>query len=60
MRHDNDESGINAEIRELMGELSDDVERLNIAADQSSTPDEIRHMIAALADKISGIASLMR
>jgi len=59
MRHD-DESGIQAEINELMGELRIDVERLNIAADSSSTPDDIKHMIAALADKISGISSLMR
>ncbi|WP_025841386.1 hypothetical protein [Asaia platycodi] len=59
MRHD-DESGIQAEINELMSELRIDVERLNIAADSSATPDDIKHMIAALADKISGISSLMR
>ena len=59
-RNDNDEDGIGSEIHELMSELQSDAERLNIAADKSSTPDDIKHMIAALSDKIDGLASLVR
>jgi len=60
MHHYDDEDGTQAEIRELVVEVKNDVERLNIAADQLEVPDDIKHMIASLADKISGIASLMR
>ena len=55
----NDEDGINSEIHQLVYELQRDAERLNIAVDKSGTAIEIKHMVAALADKIDGLASLM-
>ncbi|GBR43333.1 hypothetical protein [Gluconobacter roseus] len=62
MRYDeaNDEDGVGSEIQELASELQSDAERLNIATDKSDVPDEIKHMVAALADKIDGLASLLR
>jgi len=59
MRFDADENGVKSEIRELIQELQSDAERLNIAATKSSIPDDFKHMIAGLADKIDGIASLI-
>lgn len=50
----------NSEVRELIGELQTDAERLNITADKSDAPEDLKHMIAALADKIDGLASLIR
>ncbi|MQR99313.1 hypothetical protein [Gluconobacter aidae] len=58
--HDDDENGIDSEIQELMLELQNDAERLNDATEKSGAPDEIKHMAAALADKIDGLASLVR
>lgn len=55
----NDEDGINSEVHQLVSELQRDAERLNIAVDQSETTTEIKHMVAALADKINGLASLV-
>ncbi|GEM18101.1 MULTISPECIES: hypothetical protein [Gluconobacter] len=58
--HDDDENGIDSEIQELMSELQNDAERLSTATEKSGAPDEIKHMVAALADKIDGLASLVR
>jgi len=60
MRFNADENGIQSEIRELIHELQSDAERLNVAASKASIPDELKHMIAGLADKIDGLASLSR
>lgn len=62
MRHnqDNNEDDIGSEIQKLVCELQNDAERLNIATDKSNTPSEIKHMVAALADKIDGLVSLVR
>ncbi|WP_122049864.1 hypothetical protein [Asaia bogorensis] len=54
-----DEDGINSEVHQLVSELQQDAERLNIAVDQSDATTEIKHLVAALADKINGLASLM-
>jgi len=59
MRFDTDENGIQSEIRELIYELQNDAERLNVAAAKSTIPDDFKHMIAGLADKIDGVASLI-
>jgi len=58
-RSNDDESGINSEIHQLVSELQRDAERLNIAADKADIPAEIKHMVGALADKIDGLASLL-
>ncbi|MFT8522104.1 hypothetical protein [Gluconobacter oxydans] len=55
-----DDADTDSEILELLGELQADAERLNIAADKSDVPEDLKHMIAALADKIDGLASLIR
>jgi len=60
MRFDADENGIQSEIRELINELQSDAERLNVAATKASIPDDLKHMIASIADKIDGVASLIR
>ncbi|QQX90896.1 hypothetical protein IGS75_12230 [Gluconobacter sphaericus] len=58
-RTNDDEDGINSEIHQLFFELQRDAEQLNIAVDKSGADTEIKHMVAALADKIDGLASLM-
>ena len=58
-RTNDDEDGINSEIHQLVFEIQRDAEQLNIAVDKSGTDTEIKHMVAALADKIDGLASLM-
>ncbi|MFT8328157.1 MULTISPECIES: hypothetical protein [Gluconobacter] len=55
-----DDNDTDSEILELLGELQADAERLNITADKSDVPENLKHMIAALADKIDGLASLIR
>lgn len=55
-----DDTDTDSEILELLGELQADAERLNITADKSDVPEDLKHMIAALADKIDGLASLIR
>ncbi|MBF0860386.1 hypothetical protein HKD24_14465 [Gluconobacter sp. LMG 31484] len=60
MNDDYDDNGTELEIQKLIGELQNDAERLNITADKSDAPDDLKHMIAALADKIDGLASLVR
>lgn len=55
-----DDNDTDSEILELLGELQADAERLNITADKSDVPKNLKHMIAALADKIDGLASLIR
>lgn len=58
-RINHDEDGIKSEIRQLVSELQRDAERLNITVDKSETAIEIKHMVAVLADKIDGLASLI-
>ncbi|AQS90552.1 hypothetical protein A0U94_05785 [Gluconobacter albidus] len=57
-RSNNDEDGINSEIRQTISELRSDVEQLNITVDKSEVSVDIKHMVSALADKIDGLASL--
>lgn len=59
MAYDDNDIETDSEVRKLINELQNDAERLNIRADRSDAPDDLKHMIAALADKIDGLASLI-
>ncbi|GAN90428.1 hypothetical protein [Gluconobacter thailandicus] len=54
-----DENGTDSEIRELVRELQTDAEQLNIMMNKSGASEDLKHMIAALADKIDGLTSLV-
>lgn len=55
-----DENEVDSEIRNLVRELQNDAEQLNIMTDKSNASEDLKHKIAALADKIDGLASLIR
>lgn len=59
MRRHDDEDGTQTELHSLVSELQRDADRLNRAIQRDSLSEELKHMAAALADKIDGLASLI-
>ncbi|ACI51693.1 conserved hypothetical protein [Gluconacetobacter diazotrophicus PA1 5] len=54
---DNDD-GVRTQLQGLISELQTDIEKVAVLLDQTQASDDVKHLIASIADRLDGVADL--
>ncbi|GBQ28624.1 hypothetical protein HLH34_05090 [Gluconacetobacter azotocaptans] len=56
-RNENDDA-VRAQLQILISELQADVEKMAVLLDQTQASDDVKHLMASIADRLDGVADL--